>query len=186
MSERNCIIIHGCPSAPTDMTFDKHWIPWVQQSLNTRGITTTVPLMPTPWKPNYEEYKKEFEKQNINERTILIGHSCGAAFLVRWLGDSKKKVDELILVAPWKIGTSNEEKKAFYNYPIDPTIKDRVNKIVMFTADNEHEDGKRSLTMFHDALGGKIVEIKGYGHFTMEDMATDEFPKLLNEIISTE
>lgn len=180
----NCIIIHGCPSSPTDMTFDKHWIPWIQQALNARGISTTVPLMPTPWKPNYEEYKKEFEKQNIDERTILIGHSCGAAFLVRWLGDSKEKIDELILVAPWKIGTSNEEKKAFYNYPIDLTIKDRVRKIVMFTADNEHPDGKKSLQMFHDALEGKVIELNGRGHYTMEEMKTDEFPELLNEIIS--
>ncbi len=89
------------------------------------------------------------------------------------------------MVAPWKIGTSNNEKKLFYDYTVDPTIKDRVKKIVMFTADNEHENGKRSLAMFHSALGGKVVEIKGHGHFTMEDMGTDEFPELLNEIIDT-
>ncbi len=165
------------------MTFDKHWIPWIERSLNARGISTSVPLMPTPWKPVYKEYEKEFEKQTINDDTVLIGHSCGAAFLVRWLGDSKKKVDKLILVAPWKIGTSNEEKKAFYDYAVDPSINDRVRKIVMFTADNEDPDGKKSLKIFHDALGGQIISLKGRGHYTMENMKTEEFPELLREIV---
>ena len=104
--------------------------------------------------------KQKLEKQKINEQTTLIGHSCGCAFLVRWLGDSKQKIDKLILVAPWKIGTSSEAKKKFYEYPIDEIIKTRVNKIIMFTADNEEQDGKRSLEIFKDALGGTVIELK--------------------------
>ncbi len=184
MTNKNCIIIHGCPSVPSDMTFDKHWIPWIVGILNARGIPTTVPLMPEPWKPNYGEYKKVFEKQEINDTTILIGHSCGAAFLVRWLGDSKQKVAKLILVAPWKIAGEKSLKKAFYEYPIDETIKSQVGKIVMFTADNEEAAGKESLKIFHSALGGKIVNLKSHGHYTMEDMKTEEFPELLNEVIN--
>jgi uncharacterized protein len=184
MATQNCIIIHGCPSAPSDMTFDQHWIPWIAGVLNASGIPTTIPLMPEPWKPDYEKYKKEFEKQEINDNTILIGHSCGSAFLVRWLGDSKRKVNKLILVAPWKIAGEKSLKKSFYEYPIDETIKSRVGKIVMFTADNEEDMGKMSLKIFHDALGGKIINLKSHGHYTMEDMKTEEFPELLNEVVN--
>lgn len=152
--------------------------------LNASGISTVVPLMPNPWKPSYEEYKNEFEKQEINDNTILIGHSCGSAFLVRWLGDSKQKVGKLILVAPWKIAGEKSLKKAFYEYPIDETIKSRVGKIVMFTADNEEDAGKESLRIFHSALGGEIIDLKGRGHYTMEDMRTEEFPELLNEVVN--
>jgi predicted alpha/beta hydrolase family esterase len=86
--EMNCIVIHGCPSNaervmdPKTRTYDKHWIPWI---------------------------KKEFEKYNVTKNTILIGHSCGCAFLVRWLGETKQKVNKLILVAPWKIPDKKEE-----------------------------------------------------------------------------
>jgi len=183
MTNKNCIIVHGCPSVPGDFTYDKHWIPWIKKALDARGIPAAAPLMPEPWKPNYEEYKKEFEKQRIDENTILIGHSCGSAFLVRWLGDTKRKINELILVAPWKIAGQNSLKKEFYEYPIDGTIKARVGKIIMFTANNEADDGKKSLTMFHDMLGGEITELQGRGHYTMDDMGTDEFPELLAEII---
>jgi len=49
--------------------------------------------MPDPWEPIYEKYKEEFEKYSVNETTVLIGHSCGCAFLVHWLGEKKKKVN---------------------------------------------------------------------------------------------
>ena len=53
----------------------------------------------------------------------------------------------------------------------------------MFTADNENENGKKSLSIFQEALGGKIIELKGRGHFVFEDMGTEEFPELLKEAV---
>ena len=38
---------------------------------------------------NYSKLKEEFEKQGIDENSILIDHSCGCAFLARWLGGTK-------------------------------------------------------------------------------------------------
>ncbi len=190
MSNKNCIIIHGCPSDepraknPETRSYDKHWMPWVKQKLIERGIDTVTPLMPEPWAPDYEKFKTEFEKYEANENTILIGHSCGCAFLVRWLGETKRKIAQLILVAPWKIPFADDEaRQSFYLYPIDATIKERVPSIVMFTADDEELDGKKSLQMFHAALDGKIIELTGRGHYTYGDMKTEEFPELLEEII---
>lgn len=184
---KNAIIVHGCSSIPAEeVEYDpaKHWMPWLRNKLIAQGIFTAISDMPESWAPDYEKWKAKFEEQEISEQTILIGHSCGSAFLVRWLGDSKQAIDKLILVAPWKIGTSSEAKKKFYDYRIDETIKVRANKIVFFTADNEEQNGKKSLEIFHDALGGKIIELQGRGHFTEEDMKTGEFPELLAEVIS--
>lgn len=140
--------------------------------------------MPHPWEPDYNAFRVEFEKYPVSEDTILIGHSCGCSFLVRWLGDSKQKISKLILVAPWKISPKGDKsREAFYGYPIDETIKNRAGEIVMFTSDNEEEEGKESLKIFHEALGGKIIELKGRGHYTLDDMGTEEFPELLNEIL---
>jgi len=191
MKTKKCIIIHGCPSDkekamdPERRTYDKHWIPWIKQNLIAKGIETETPLMPSPWQPDYEKFKAEFEKYNIDENMILVGHSCGCAFLVRWLGETKRKIFKLILVAPWKI--PQETKKGadvdFYTYPIDIAIKDRVSEIVMFTADDEENDGKKSLKIFHEALDGEVVELKGRGHYSLKDMGTEEFPELLEKIL---
>ncbi len=186
----NCIIIHGCPSDavrakdPEKRSYDKHWIPWTKDQLGKAGVSTETPLMPEPWNPEYERFKVAFEKCTMTKETILIGHSCGCAFLVRWLGDSKREIAKLILVAPWKIPDENEPyREAFYTYPIDSTIASRVGKIVIFVADNEEEDGKKSVQLFHDALGGEIIELKGRGHFTQGDMGTNEFPELIDAIL---
>ncbi len=184
-------VIHGCPSNVKKVmnaetrTYDKHWIPWIKERLSEKGISIETPLMPSPWKPVYETFKEEFEKYPITEDSILVGHSCGCAFLVRWLGETKQKIDKLILVAPWKIADDEENdiKKAFYEYPIDESIKSRAKEIVMFTADDEEDKGKESVKIFNSALGGEIIELKNHGHYTMGDMGTTEFPELLEVIL---
>ena len=191
MNQKNCLVVHGCPGSAeslmdlSERTYTKHWIPWIRRELNVRGIPTQVPLLPEPWSPVYEHFKAEFEKYPVNESTILIGHSCGGAFLVRWLGDTKQKINTLILVAPWKIPDPDKVgRDVYYEFPIDETIKERVGRIVMFTADDEEEDGKKSVKMFHEALGGDLIELPGRVHFTMDSMGTDEFPELLAVIDS--
>ena len=186
----NCIIIHGCPSNvekamnSETRTYDKHWIPWLKRNLIALGVETETPLMPDPWEPSYEKFKTEFEKYEVDENTILVGHSCGSAFLVRWLGETKRKVFKLILVAPWKIPDKDDNfRKEFYTYQIDEDIKSRVGEIVMFTADDEEDEGKESLKIFHQALGGAVIELKGHGHYTFGDMGMEEFPELLKIIL---
>jgi len=187
---KNCIIVHGCPSDkekfmdPETRTYDKHWMPWLKRNLEEKGIKAETPLMPDPWEPDYPTWKEEFDKLDINENTILIGHSCGCAFLVRWLGDTDKTVEKLVLVAPWKT-TENEEdlrKKEFYRYDINLVVRKNVKEIVIFTADNEGPGGKRSARIFHEALGGRVIELKGHGHYCLNDMGTEEFPELLEEV----
>ena len=185
------IIIHGCPSNvekamnPETRTYDKHWIPWTKEMLTMLGIPTETPLMPDPWEPSYEKFKAEFEKYEVNENTILIGHSCGTTFLLRWLGETKKKIAKLILVAPWAIADKDDAaRREFYEHPIDSSIKERVGEIVFFTADDEEADGKESLKIIHDVIGGKVIELKGHGHYVMGDMGTTEFPELLEQIVA--
>ncbi len=192
---RNVIIIHGCPSNfekamdPETRTYDKHWIPWIKKQLRDKSINTVTPLMPDPWEPNFQKFRTEFEKYPVNKESVLIGHSCGCAFLVRWLGETKQKVAKLILVAPWKVTKDDEPKEAnelrkeFYDYPIDESIKNRVGKIVMFTADDEEDAGKKSLRIFHQVLDGQIIELKGHGHYTIGDMGTEKFPELLGVVL---
>lgn len=166
-------------------TYDKHWIPNTVQTLIDKGIPTVAPLMPNPWAPNYEAFKTVLDALDVNESTVLIGHSCGCAFLVRWLGDTKRTIAKLILVAPWKIpDEGDEEREKFYLYPIDQTIATRVNEIVMFTSNDEEEDGKKSLEIFHQSLSGKIINLPNHGHYTFDDMGTNQFPELVDVILN--
>jgi hypothetical protein len=176
----NVIIVHGRADNKKDNPAG-HWIPWIKKRLYEKRIDAFIPLMPKPWVPNYKNWKKEFDKLTVNEDSILVGHSAGGAFLVRWLGEAEKKISKLILIAPWKVAESKDEKE-FYDYEINRNVKNNVKEIILFTSDDE-EDGKRSVKIFNKALDGEIIELENYGHFTLEDMGTEEFPELLDKIL---
>lgn len=179
-----CIIIHWCPDDSNDSSYNKHWIPWLKKELNSKNIEVEVPLMPSPWEPDYDKFKNEFEKYDVDEDTVLVWHSCGCAFLVRRLWESKTKISKLILVAPWKINDEwGEIRERFYNYTIDKRIKDRVKKIIIFSSDNEEKNWKISLKLFHDEIGWDIIELKSRGHYILSHMKTEKFPELLEIIL---
>ena len=115
---------------------------------------------------------------------MVQGTSCGTAFLVRWLGDTKQQIAKLILVAPWCITDKDDDaRRRFYEHPIDESIKERVGEIIYFTSDDEYENGKKSLSIFHEAIGGEVIELKEHGHYMKNHMGTVEFPELLEKIL---
>jgi pimeloyl-ACP methyl ester carboxylesterase len=80
-----------------------NWMGWLKIELEKLGYTVTNPFLKDGYKQEYEEWKEQLEPLDIDEETILIGWSAGGAFWVRWLGETKKRVDKLILVAPAKL-----------------------------------------------------------------------------------
>ena len=81
----NVVVVHGSADNKKDTTYNKHWMPWLKKRLEEGGIKVFTPLMPEPWGSDYDSWKKEFEKLEVDENSILIGHSRGSAFLVKWL-----------------------------------------------------------------------------------------------------
>ena len=192
IDDLNVILVHGCPSDKEKAmdeqtrTYDKHWLPWIKEKLEQNNIKVDFPLMPHPWEPVYAEHKKEFEKLNINENSILIGHSCGANFLVRWLSETNIKIKKLILVAPWsEPNHQNKVKAEFYDISsVDYSfVNNIVDGVVIFTSDNEEKIGKDTAKMWREKLNANLIELKNHGYYTEGGMGTVEFLELLDEII---
>lgn len=187
----NCIIVHGIPpdkisaENPKTRSYDKHWIPWIKENLEKKAIVIKTPLMPEPWRPSYKIWKKEFDKLNIDNKTILIGHSGSCAFLVRWLGETGKKIKKLILVAPWTMPSQefSEEENELYDFKINKKINENVEDIIIFTSNDEENDGKKSAKIYSNALKTKLITLKNHGHYCEEDMGTVKFPELLEAIL---
>ncbi len=185
----NCIIIHGSPPSKDlwiPIGDKKRWITWIKNVLENLEIKTFTPDMPKPWQPIYQDWKEAFEKLPIQENTILIGHSAGGAFLVRWLGDNEQKIKKLILVAPGKnIGDypNAEHNRELYDFEVNPKLKERVNEITIFTSPEEPTHRKNNVELYKKILGAKVISLEGRGHFVFKSMGTNEFPELLNEIL---
>lgn len=58
-----------------------------------------------------------------------------------------------------------------------------VDEIVIFTSDDEEDDGKKSVRLYTDVLRAKVITLHGHGHFTQRDMGTEKFPALLAECL---
>lgn len=186
---KNAILLHG--TCDKDEYFDdnypslsnSHWFPWLQKQLLIKGIHTETPEMPDAYMPEYSKWKKNFEKYYINEETLLVGHSCGGGFLVRWLSENDIKVDRVVLVAPW-LDPERVQTTDFFEFEISKNLKDKANKMKIFASDNDDTDIDDSIEIIKKNTEEISLQIfKGQGHFTFGNMGTEKFPELLSELI---
>lgn len=188
----NVVIVHGSNSTEKDAKSKKwgpenlrHWKPWLKKELEEKGIKVSNELYPKDWLPDYGEWKRVFEKNRIDEHSILIGHSAGTAFLLRWLSESKKKVSKLILVAPSVIKDGKYlGLSKLKDFEFDSSLKNHFDNLIVFYSEDDDEDIIHSAKGVNKKLGGKLINLSNRGHFTLDDMKTEKFPELLEEITS--
>jgi predicted alpha/beta hydrolase family esterase len=187
---KNAIILHGKPSKQSfyDPNFPSssnyYWLPWLQKQLVLRDIPTSTPEVPNNWIANYKTWLEEFERYEVTPDTILVGHSCGAGFLLRWLSENQDiKVGQMILVAPWINPLKLENTDDFFDFTLDQGLSDRTNESVVISSDDDEEGVLATVKILQDKADNfKFVELKGQGHFF--DNRKMEFPELLEVILS--
>jgi len=186
---KSAILLHG--TCDKDEYFsdefpslsNSHWFPWLQKQLLTKGVFTQTPEIPEAYNPQYKLWKSEFEKFVIDEETILIGHSCGGGFLVRWLTENKVKVGKVVLVAPW-VDPDRSKTTDFFDFIIDPQLIERVGSLHILVSADDDSDIHQSVEIITKALHGiKLHNFTGMGHFTYGQMKTEKFPELLTILI---
>lgn len=189
---RNAVIIHGKPSEDefyrqeVQSPSNSHWLPWLQHKLVLQNILAQTPEMPLPFDPTYEEWQKTFEQFNLDETTVLVGHSCGGGFIVRWLSEHPAvKVGKVVLVAPW-IDPDRDYTTDFFDFTIDHKLAERTAGLTIFNSDNDYPGVLKSVRILRESIEGlKYREFHNYGHFCFKHLKTDAFPELLEEITGT-
>ncbi len=190
---KNAIIIHGVPSkkeyynSNIDSPSNAFWLPWLQKQLLVHDILAETPEMPLPFLPDFKDWEKIINRFDINEDTTLIGHSGGAGFLVKYLSLNKIKVKKVILVAPWINPEHDEIGVKMFESDFSFINKDLVletGEIIIFESDNDEDYIQESVRILKEKIKGlENRTFHNYGHFTLSDMRTREFPELLEEIL---
>ena len=167
---------------------NNHWFPWLSQQLMVKDILTVSVEMPRPFSPRYGVWCKEFERYDITSETILVGHSCGGGFLVRWLSEhTDVMVGKVVLVAPWLNPDNNPSSDTtdFFEFNIDRSIAARCKSLSLMYSTDDFDVIIQSVNIFRQSIDNvKIIELEGKGHFCIEDLGTVEFPELLAELLS--
>jgi uncharacterized protein len=188
---KTAIIIHGRPSreeylkVDTPAASNNHWLPWIQKQLNLKGVMAQTPEMPEPFRPDYEKWKKIFEQFELNEETILVGHSCGGGFLVRWLSENDIKVGKVVLVAPWINPQDTGQTPGFFDFTIDPNLVAKTEELHLLISSDDEQDELDTANMIEEKVSGvKMHRFTNKGHFCIGfNLPTEEFPELLEILV---
>lgn len=189
-SMKNVIIVHGRPGKeeyysdkyPSSSNF--HWIPWLQKQLLIKDIKADTPEIPHAYAPEWKIWKTEFERFDISPGTILVGHSNGAGFLVRWLSENVEvSTSKLILMAP-SFNEGELTDGSFFDFEIDSGLSKRVGQIIIFLGLKDSQSVHDTVKKIMDEISGvKLIDFPNNEHFTTEDMGSEAFPELLEEVL---
>lgn len=173
------------------------WGQDVKEYLNNKGISTFLPEFPIREKSSYVKFDKILSKYlkngELNIDSIVIGHSIGVAYFLRFCREHDFIPKYFIAVAPG----------AVYNYPTtrtDYTVKvknqaylrekdfefgKKLNNVYILYSD-EADGNKEKFTRFEKDFNAKSVYLKGYNHFDgyHRIYKIPELLKLLNTLIS--
>jgi len=185
---KNAILIPGKPSR--EQHYDPNrasnsedfWFAWLRRRLILRDVHAVAVEPPMPFRPRYEEWKKEFERFDIKPDTLLIGHSCGGGFLVRYLSEHPDlRVGKVVLVAPWMNPDNDpqEDSADFFHFDIDQKFPSRTDGVTVFISSDDYPSVVKTVDILRDKVHGLIFrEYTDRGHFTKEV----EFLELLEEV----
>lgn len=185
---KNSIIFHG--TSGTEKSF---WIPWLKKQLEANAYKVFTPNLPDTDNPNlttWLPYVIENYQNQINQETILIGHSAGCPLILAFLEKINIQVKKVILVAGFTKSLIPNEKmpilKDNYNWS---KIKQNAKSFITINSKNDPWgcDHNAGLEIF-DGVGGTLILREDAGHMGSDTYKQPykEFPLLIELVESGE
>lgn len=175
--------VHGARGNPKE-----NWFPWMQYQCEDMGCKVLIPAFPTPDNQSLKSWMGEFEKYKkyVGEKTIMIGHSIGCAFILRVLEKLDSSVKACILIAGFteKLGIEefDELNESFLKNRFDwNKIKKNCKKFYVLYSNNDPYVPERMGRELCHNLDADCFLVRGAGHFNLES-GFDEFPMVFNKI----
>lgn len=165
---KNYFVIHALGRTEND-----YWYKFIKRKVEDKGYQCFVPTLPPIEDMSYDSWQREFDKykQYINKDSIVIGHSTGSVFLVKYLMKNHLKVEKFIGVVSFnnknKYAVKPEWDKINESFFV-PNLKDFINyanERVCFYSPTDIFDFE-SLDLFATTIEAKKIIIENAGHFT--------------------
>lgn len=182
---KNAFIVHGTYGYPTE-----NWIPWLQKKLEADGYTVMVPQFPTPEHQTLEDWMAVFEqyRDEMNDETILIGHSVGATFLLSVLETLQTPVKATCFIGGFasQLTKENPLLQVLLSTFVDkefnwPVIRDRAGRVYVIQGDDDPYVPFEKAGELARNLQTELTIVRGGGHFD-EQSGHTQLPELLNRI----
>ncbi|MZK52199.1 RBBP9/YdeN family alpha/beta hydrolase [Clostridium beijerinckii] len=183
MKSTNIYVVHGYTSSSKS-----EWFPWLKEQFKDSSIKVNVPDIPDSGDPHLEAWLKHLHKciMDIDENTILIGHSLGCITVLRYILEKNIKIKGAILVSGFINKNPMEEQtegiQEFVDSPLNVAkIKTLIPKRIVITATDDDIVPTEATQKLAEELDANLIILESGKHFIDRDGYT-KFPVLLNEI----
>lgn len=173
---RYIIINHGYMGSNIE-----NWFPWLKEKLDNDNVQVIVPQYPIDKdKHFYNEWKKVLDVYNnfgyINNESVVIGHSSGCAFSIKYILENNLKIDKLILVSgfnnyysPYENDFHNTVNKTFFVEEKKLIkIKGLVKEVICLYGDNDPYIPQDKFHNLAESINAREIIIKNGGHLNKE------------------
>ena len=171
---KTAFIIHGF-NGDTVYTFG----PSLKSFLEAKGYYVIMPSFPIRSDASYIKWSKilDEDKEYLSSDSIVIAHSIGNPFFIKYISQNNLKVGTYISVAGFcdlfTVPEREDLNRAFIDFAvndsqIDYTKKTIPNKFSLYS-DNDHVIPLNILKNFISKMGSSPIFIKGVGHMGNRD-----------------
>lgn len=181
---KNVILIHGYNGIPKIYN-------WLENELKNKGYKVIIPEFPTREEVIYSKWKNIMDnyKQNLNKDTIVIAHSIGNEFLIKYICENDLEIDLYISLAGFakKFECENRDdlnralKEFLVNDKEKTKFKESINVRYSIYSDNDHIIPFEVLEQYAEDIDSTPILIKGIGHMGNKS-GLEKIPEVL-EII---
>ena len=174
---KTAFIIHGF-NGDTTYTFG----PSLKNFLEKKGYTVIMPNFPIRTEATYSKWANILNTfiNYLNSETIVVAHSIGNPFFIKYLSENKLKINTYISVAGFcdlfTVPDREDLNNAFINFAVNNEeieyFKNSIcNKFSLYS-DNDHVIPFTILKNFITKIESSPVFIKGVGHMGNRDKIT--------------
>lgn len=188
---KTAFILHGF-NGDTTYTFG----PSLKDFLEKKNYSVIMPNFPIRSEASFKKWSKILDeyKDKFNSETIVVAHSIGNPFFLKYIYENKLKPNLYISVAGFcdlfKVEGRNDLNSAFIDFAIGNSEIDYLKKSVphrfSLYSDNDHVIPFNILESFISKIDSTPVFIKGVGHMGNRDNISrlPQIEEIINSICS--
>ncbi len=186
LCKNNIILIHGFNGIPKVYN-------WLQEELSKKNYNVIIPEFPPQEKCNYSNWSKILDKYTteFNEKAIVIAHSIGNEFIIKYCYKNKIKMKMYIALAGFAKYFECEGKDilnlALKDFQVNKTeieyLKEMETEKYAIYSNNDHIVPLNILKEYPKGINAIPIFIEGIGHMGKKSGITkiDEIIKLIEK-----
>ena len=155
----------------------KMWGKHVKKTFEAKGIDVIMPEFPIRAESSYEKFENILEyyinSGELNNNSIVVAHSIGNAYFVRFCKEKKYEPKSYIAVAPGAVYeypsnrtdyTVSVKKQAYVKEDAFEYMRNvKTDKYCLYS--DEDNNNLEKFTRFIEDTNSKGIYLKGYNHF---------------------